>query len=318
MQSEIETLIVSDGELLSTVLDQTHDCIKVLDQAGQILYVNQQGAAAMELSSSAELVGQSWVDRWPAEVRPKVHKALTEARDGTPARFTASRFGPSGGLTWWDVTVSPVRSHHGDVTRFLTIARDMTAEVVERERVRVLSLEMRHRLQNALTVAAGLVAITARGKPELRSFADELVTRFGQLAHVQSMILSPGGNKQLKNVVSELAAVYGDAISLAVNSLGEIHLSDQAMQVLALCFGELATNSMKYGALRDGKQVHVEGRERGRALELVWREETIFGTARDGSQGLDLCQRLATAAGGSFERTVDPGRMQATITLPPL
>ena len=88
------------------------------------------------------------------------------------------------------------------------------------------------------------------------------------------------------------------------------------MQALALCFGELATNSLKYGALRDGRPVRISGSTRDGAIELTWIEETEFGTTRAGSQGLGLIERLVGTAGGTFRREIQPHLMRALIVLP--
>lgn len=56
-RTELEALVDSEGALLATVLDQSHDCIKLLSLDGIIRYVNRQGAQAMELTSPAALIG---------------------------------------------------------------------------------------------------------------------------------------------------------------------------------------------------------------------------------------------------------------------
>jgi PAS domain S-box-containing protein len=316
LTENIEALVDSEGALLATVLDQTHDCVKLLDLDGIIQYVNRQGALAMELSSPSELIGQSYLARWPEEVRPVLEDALAAARDGELGRFTASRPQPNGLPSWWDVTVSPVRASSGAITHFVTIARDMTAEMLERERVEAIGLEMRHRLKNALTVASGIVMLSARGRPEVSDFASEIATRLGQLASVEALILNPDADKNLAQMVPALAAAYGSNAGLDFGALPEVQLSDQAMQAVALCCGELATNSLKYGALRNGGRVRIDGEARDGHVELSWCEDTDFGTARPGGQGLHLIERLIRTASGTFKREIGPGQMRATMTLP--
>jgi PAS domain S-box-containing protein len=313
---EIETLVDSEGALLATVLDQTHDCVKLLNLDGLIEYVNRQGALAMELSSPSELIGQSYLARWPEEVRPKLERALAAAHSGELGRFTASRPQPNGAPSWWDVTVSPVRGSTGAITHFVTIAREMTAEVTERERVEAISLEMRHRLKNALTVASGIVILSARGRPEVSDFANEIAVRLGQLSNVQALILDPEADKSLGQMVVALAGAYGSNAALEFGTLPEVKLSDRGMQALALCCGELATNSLKYGALRNGGRVRIDGETRDGIVELSWCEETEFGAARPEGQGLHLIERLIRTAGGTFRRVIDAGQMRAIMTLP--
>jgi PAS domain-containing protein len=71
-----------DHALLALVLDDTYDCIKLLDTEGRIEFVNRRGAEAMELRTPEELIGQLWLDRWPSEARQRVKEALGCARSG--------------------------------------------------------------------------------------------------------------------------------------------------------------------------------------------------------------------------------------------
>jgi PAS domain S-box-containing protein len=312
----IKPLVDSGGALLATVLDQSHDCIKLLNLDGEIEYVNRQGAAAMELSSPSELIGASYLDRWPAEMRETIQAALGAAQQGELRRFVGSRPQPNGKPSWWDVTVSPVRTAAGAITHFVTIARDMTAETVERERVAAINLEMQHRLKNALTVASGIVMLSARGRPDVSAFANEIVTRFGQLGKVQAQILNPDADTRIAAIVPLIAEAYGKSAMLEFGELPDVRITHRAMQALALCFGELATNSLKYGALRDGRPVRISGSTRDGAIELTWAEDTEFGAARPGSQGLKLIERLVSTAGGTFRRDIEPHLMRALIVLP--
>ena len=302
------------GALLGTMLDQTHDCIKLLDRDGIIRYVNERCANALEPRTPAELVGSSWVELWPAESRSVAEQAADKARAGKVARFTAARV-IGGKPSWWDVTVAPVRSNPA-VQHVLVIARDMTAEVQERERVEAVSAEMRHRLRNAMTIASALMHMAARGKSELQAFAGEVSSRLAQLGTVQELILDPASKKTFSQIMALLGGVYGH---LEIGPLPDVELDDRLMQAIALAFGELATNSLKYGALKHGSPVQVSGRVVGDELELVWREETVFGRSRDGGQGLDLIDRIVKASGGRIERRVEDRQfvVQAAFPLPP-
>lgn len=311
----VDALTDENGALLAAVLDQTHDCIKLLDRDGVIQYVNGQGARLMELSSPSDLLGKSYIERWPKDVRSKVSDALDAAGQGQLGRFTASRL-TNGAVSWWDVTVSPVQAPNREIIHFVTIARDMTTEVRERDRVEAISLEMRHRLKNSLAVASGIIMLSARGTPELESFARQIASRLAQLSDVQALVLDPATEQMLDEYVPMLAGAYGNNALLKFGSLPHVKLGDRAMQALALCFGELATNSLKYGAMRNGNQVRVDGVSHSNNVTLTWLEETAFQDPRSGGRGLRLIERLVETAGGSFKREVGGEMMRATMTLP--
>jgi PAS domain S-box-containing protein len=314
----VEPLIDSHNALLSTLLDQTHECIKLLDRDGRILFVNREGARALESSVPDALVGQIWVERWPETVRPEVAKALRAAQHGTVARFTAARPGPDGTQRWWDVTVTPVDADTGTSPRVLTIARDITAETCDRQRVAAITAEMRHRLKNAMTIATGIVSMTARSHPGCQDFAREVSQRFAQLAAVQELVLDPTRDKRFADILPLLTGAYGDASLLLFGELPEVRLSETAMQALALAFGELATNSLKYGALKHGRPIEITGTAGDGIFRMTWREPTTFGAPRDGAQGLGLIDRLVGASGGSCEREVGDDHLLVRLSLPTL
>lgn len=299
--------------LLRTVLDQTHDCIKLLGRDGTIRYVNERGAIAMELRMPSELAGLSWVDRWPRETRGTVERALDQARSGEVARFTGART-IAGRPTWWDVTVTPV--HAAEAAEYLlVVSRDMTAEVRERERAEAVSAEMRHRLRNAMTIASALVQMGARGRPELQAFAEEVAFRFAQLGRVQELVLDHSLKKSLSQVVALLGDVYEN---LEIAPMPEVELDDAVMQALALAFGELATNSLKYGALKHGTRVRLEAQILGEELVFTWQEQSVPTPLRPGGQGLNLIDRIMWASGGRVERQIEQGwfTVRAVFPLP--
>lgn len=311
-----QALGADDHALLATVLDETHDCIKLLDQDGRIEFVNRRGAEAMELRAPAELVGCLWLDRWPPDARGDVQAALDRARSGEKARFHAMRPQPDGRPSWWDVTVAAVLSADGALTHFLTIARDTTREVVERERVQAIGAEMRHRLKNALTIAGALINMGARGQPQLETFAAEITQRLARLSNVQALILDSGASKDFSGVVEMLGSVYGDGSQLEFGSIPDIELSEAALQALALSFGELCTNSLKYGALRNGAKVRVDAEAEHGQCTLTWAEDTEFAGHREGGQGLALIDRIVRATGGHVERQTDGAGLTVRISLP--
>lgn len=88
------------------------------------------------------------------------------------------------------------------------------------------------------------------------------------------------------------------------------------MQALALAFGELATNSLKYGALKNRARVRINGRIIGHELELTWQEEAVLAEARAGGQGLELMDRIVRASRGRIEREIEDQRFTIRATFP--
>ncbi|HYF55000.1 MAG TPA: PAS domain-containing protein, partial [Salinarimonas sp.] len=111
---------------LSSVLNASSDCIKVVENDGSLTFMNANGLCAMEIECFADVRGAEWAALWPSEARSQVCAAIETAKQGSMARFEAFCPTAKGTPKWWDVTVSPVTNKDGHVTRLISISRDVT------------------------------------------------------------------------------------------------------------------------------------------------------------------------------------------------
>ena len=59
-----------DSEALSgSVLNNTGDCVLVLDPEGRIIYMNPPGVSALQFDSLDAVKGRRWSDLWPPDLR---------------------------------------------------------------------------------------------------------------------------------------------------------------------------------------------------------------------------------------------------------
>jgi two-component sensor histidine kinase len=300
---------------LSAALAQHFDCIKLLDQGGAIRYINEPGLISLDFPSLEEARGTMWIDRWQPSVRPLLTEALRIADSGQVARFTAARIMDDNKQTWWDVSVTPLHVVDDLPGHYLVMSRDITPEIEDEERQTAVTAEMRHRLKNTLGLAAGLILASARGRDDCHDFAGEVLHRLAQLATAQELVFGTYPVKCFSQVLTLLGAAYLDC-GLEFGEVPKAQLSDRSVQALALVFGELATNSVKYGALKRGDRVRVSGEVAGTLLKLCWREETEFGPQRRGGQGLKLLDRIVRSCGGLLNRVVEPETMTTEVYIP--
>ncbi len=300
------------GRLLELVVEASRDRILLLDEAGVPLVRSGNAGASAPGTAVAERPREAWLEEWPEPSRTALAGALEEARSGRSSRHRLERT-KEGEREIWDVWISPATDV--GVGRFLVVSRDVTEEVRERESAAAVAAETRHRLKNGMTIASGLVMLEARSRPELRGFAQSICRRFEQLAVVQDMVLDRG-SKDLPKILHLLAGVYGDGSLLRVGELPAVKLDDFAAQALALTFGELATNSLKYGALKAALPVDLDGVVAAGRLTLCWREPTRFAESRVGGQGLHLIDRLIAAARGEVVRTIGADLLEVRVTVP--
>ncbi len=115
------------------VVEASQDCIRVLSLDGLIEYMNQRGQALFEITDYLENHrGGVWGERWPAETRHMLQRAMRDARAGKVASFRAVCPTMSGVRKCWDTVVTPIRGEGGEIIRLLATSRDVTAEVETR------------------------------------------------------------------------------------------------------------------------------------------------------------------------------------------
>ena len=132
------------------ILENSSDCVKVLDATGKLQYMNAAGLNLMEVGDPASIIGMDWSELWPERARKSVREAIRLALNGAPGRFQEHCPTASGNERWWDVAITPVRDEKGGISRLLSVSRDIT-EMREKE----LALrENQERLALALSASA--------------------------------------------------------------------------------------------------------------------------------------------------------------------
>ncbi|MEH6718793.1 MAG: HWE histidine kinase domain-containing protein [Aurantimonas endophytica] len=157
---------------------------------------------------------------------------------------------------------------------------DVTGRKQAEEGHELLAGEMSHRVKNLLAIASGLTTITSRSTTTAEEMAKELTGRLAALgrAHdlVRPLASGQGTAALLGDLLTVLLAPYEDLgafsgrIRVAVPRMG---VGEKAATTLSLIIHELATNSLKYGALStDTGILDLSGSTEEDAVTLVWTE----------------------------------------------
>ena len=133
---------------------------------------------------------------------------------------------------------------------------DVTGRKQAEEGNELLAGEMSHRVKNLLAIASGLTSITSRSSVSTEDMAKQLTNRLTALGRAHDLVRPlPGQAKAdalLGDLLSVLLAPYDDLgaysgrIRVSVPRMG---VGEASATTLALIIHELATNSLKYGAL---------------------------------------------------------------------
>jgi len=204
---------------------------------------------------------------------------------------------------------------------------DVTGRKQAEEGNELLAGEMSHRVKNLLAIAAGLTAITSRTAETTADMARELTGRLSALdrAHdlVRPLASGQGTAALLGDLISILLAPYDDLgafkgrIRVAVERMG---VGEHAATGLALVMHELATNSMKYGALSAPEgTLDVSSTTKAANVIITWLEHGGPPVTKPGASagfGSKLVQRsMSDQLGGSIHHDWSDAGLVVTLTI---
>lgn len=200
--------------------------------------------------------------------------------------------------------------HHGLMSG---VFLDVTGRKQAEEGHELLAGEMSHRVKNLLAIAAGLTNLTSRSAVSVEEMARELTQRLTALGRAHDIVRpldgSQGRAALLGDLIAVLLAPYDDsgAFSGRVRvSVPRMGIGEQSATTLALVIHELATNSLKYGALSAAAGLlDISGTSADAEVSLVWTERggpPVSGSGGEG-YGSRLLHRSVTGQLGGSIRT---------------
>ena len=203
---------------------------------------------------------------------------------------------------------------------------DVTGRKQAEEGHELLAGEMSHRVKNLLAIASALTTMTSRSASSIENMATELTGRLMALGRAHDLVrplsAGQGAAALLGDLLSILLAPYDDLgafkgrIRVAVERSGV----GEAATGIALVIHELATNSMKYGALSAPTgTLDLSSATEGDEIVLTWLErggpkvETPDGPAGFGSK---LVKRsISGQLGGSVQYDWSEGGLIVTLRI---
>ncbi|MDO5705273.1 MAG: PAS domain-containing protein [Paracoccus sp. (in: a-proteobacteria)] len=210
--------------------------------------------------------------------------ALTMIRRVTAGERTSFEYRitrqSDGRVRWLRDTDFPITDEFGRVISIGGIGHDITAEKETAAQMNVLVAELQHRTKNLMGVVRSITERTLRTSTDLAGFEERFMDRLAALARVQAMLsrLHEWERIDFDDLIrSEFAAFDGEG-RVVLDGPPGILLRSSTVQTLGLALHELATNAMKYGALRtpEGKLAVRWRLERDaedvRWLHVDWRE----------------------------------------------
>lgn len=157
---------------------------------------------------------------------------------------------------------------------------DVTGRKQAEEGNELLAGEMSHRVKNLLSIATGLTQITGRSASSVEQMTGALTERLTALGRAHDVVRPLPGNQGkaalLGDLLSVLLAPYDETaafsgrIRVAVPRMG---IGEHTASTLALVIHELATNSVKYGALSCPEgALDISSQTNDEQIDIVWSE----------------------------------------------
>lgn len=202
---------------------------------------------------------------------------------------------------------------------------DVTGRKQAEEGHELLAGEMSHRVKNLLSIASGLTAISSRSAASIEEMASELTARLSALGRAHDLVRplpdGQGDAALLGDLLAVLLAPYDDLgafkdrIRVAVERFG---VGEASATSLALVVHELATNSMKYGALSsEVGTLDVSSVTEGDKIVITWAERggpSVVAPENAAGFGTKLVQRSVNGQlGGSITYNWDKAGLIVTL-----
>ncbi len=209
----------------------------------------------------------------------RVKTAFSATREVFGPYETDFRISVNGAVRW--VSARGRGDDEGIVGRIMFgVFLDVTERRLAEQAKELIAQEMVHRIKNLFATVAALTQISARSSATTTEMAEDMVKRLLALGNAKELAWSAAPHHRegidLDKLFAVLLDVYddkrviGDRIHV---SMPKFIVGDSAMTTLALIVHELATNSLKYGALSAATgTLTVNGATDGKDILIVWTE----------------------------------------------
>ncbi|WP_387429874.1 sensor histidine kinase [Sphingomonas sp. NCPPB 2930] len=274
----------------------------------------------------------------PDYLAPSLKAIANAAETGMPSSLDKRYCRPDGTEVWASSIISLLPDSGGHGNRFLVVTTDLTErrradqELRKSEALqRVLIAELQHRTSNLMGIVRSIAdhsTRTSRDLPEFRAHFDD---RLAALSRVQAMLSRLGEHDRVAFddlIRTELMAMDGGADRVTLEGPAGVRLRSSTVHTLAMALHELATNAVKYGALRQsGGHLAIRwslrpgGTEGKPWLHIDWRESGVdmapAGTWPGRGQGRELIERaLPYQLGARTTYELGAEGVHCTIAIP--
>lgn len=188
-------------------------------------------------------------------------------------------FRKDGELIWINLTVGLQRGPDGQPDFCISLIEDITSRKADEEHLRILVDELNHRVKNTLATVQAVAHMSFRKDQPIAEAKKDFTGRLQALSSAHDILTEQKwAGADFRHVVRRALRPFNlDAVDRLKLEGGQVRLGPRQALTLAMAVNELATNSVKYGALSDdGGSVALRWRrirgESGMQLRFEWIE----------------------------------------------
>ncbi len=274
--------------------------------------------------------GEITLDAWRARVHPDdidavaAHVGASEAASA-PFDVAYRVVLPSGVVRHVQLTGTVLPPRNGDAGRGTGLVRDVTDEMALARSQKLLIEELNHRVKNMLAIVASVMNQTVRHSATMDEFVTAFRHRIQALTNAHVLLTETAWDAtdlaRLVTMTIEPFLGSGDALESRLGVRGPgVRLSPGATVSFAMALHELATNAVKYGALKEQEgRLTVTWEVEDGWLRLRWREidgPPVLPPDRSGFGSKLLKTGIATELEGDVELEFKPDGILCRIEVP--
>lgn len=277
VQAALEDAL-AQGARLTALVASSGDAIMSIDLDGTIQTWNS-GAETLFGYSRDEIVGKSKTQIVPDNKLEEFQQMRRHIMDGNSVRIETQRQHKDGTIIDVSLDSAPIRGPTGKIIAISSIIHDIRERKAAEAQAEFLMREAAHRSKNQLAIIQSIASQAARSASSKEDFVVSFERRLQGLAASHDLLTSRNWREaSLGQLVQRQLEVFVPWPSSQVEASGpEVVIDAASAQSLGLALHELATNSVKYGALSSASgRVSINWNliesGDGRELTMTWEE----------------------------------------------
>lgn len=230
--------------------------------------------------SPADQEGWGWASVIDPVILPAVETLWRRSLEtGEPFEMTFPIRGADGAYRPFLTRGTPLRDETGAIVRWFGTNTDVSRQLQDQERLRLMVNELNHRVKNTLATVQSIIALSLRGVDVPGPVRETLTNRILALSKAHDVLTDEQwSGADLREIVQQAAEPYQTEGEARFHVQGPpARLMPRTAIAIALALHELATNAAKYGALstaagRVDLTWDIRTDTEGARLHLTWRE----------------------------------------------